>query len=886
MALASGTRLGPYEILSALGAGGMGEVYRARDTKLDRDVAIKVLPEAFAADPERIARFQREAKTLASLNHPHIATIHGIEESGGTHALVMELVEGEDLSQRIARGPIPIDEALAIAKQIAEALEAAHEQGIIHRDLKPANIKVTPDGVVKVLDFGLAKLAEAPAGTATGPSALSMSPTITSPAMMTGVGVLLGTAAYMAPEQAKGKPADKRSDIWAFGCVLYEMLTGKPPFGGGSVAEVVGAAIHTEPDWTALPPAARGIVEATIRRCLYKDAKHRIRDMGDVLLLLGGAFDIAAGTPPRSRHHQGVPLRVAVPLVVVIVAATAVIATRLRPSVAPEDRPGVGRLTLSLPSGTELDDNSSVAVSRDGTQIAYVASRSGIAQLYIRPIDRLDARVITDTRGAAKPFFSPDGQWLAFFANGKLKKVSTIGGVVVTLADANGAGTWGPDDTIVFGGSSLMTVPAGGGDVRPLLKNAQDTTRNIRSIEFLPGGAQLLIASTERGGRTKDDSTIDVLTIGTGQRKTLVRGSTQASYLPTGHLVFLRDGKLMAAPLDLERLALTGSPIEAIAGVRQQLYTGVGAFSCSRVGTCVYIAGGTAAARTIATVDRNGVVRTLPLAPGSYSSPRFSPSGDKIALWVEQLLCDVDVYDVVRGTLTRLTSDFDNHYPIWTPDGRQITYISSKGGAGYEIVSRPANGSGPEAPLSRSPLHLTALTPLSWSPAGVLALADRGDIRVLSRSGDGEPRPFEPSQFNEDTPAFSPDGRWLAFVSDESGRVEVYVRPYPGPGEKYSISTGGGSEPVWAHSGRELFFRNGDEIMAVDIRTTPTFSASRPRLLFTGGFARMAGHTNYDVSPDDQNFVMVNTGEEERVASQITVITNWFDELKRLVPTK
>jgi serine/threonine-protein kinase len=416
------------------------------------------------------------------------------------------------------------------------------------------------------------------------------------------------------------------------------------------------------------------------------------------------------------------------------------------------------------------------------------------------------------------------------------------------------------------------------------LSQEQTAMMAVRSVDFLPGAEALLLTTTPRGARTVDEASVGVLTIKGGQLKNLVRGSTEARYLPTGHLVYLREGRLMAAPLDLPRLELLGQPVEVMSGVRQQTYNGTGAFSCSNGGTCIYIAGGTAASRTVAIVDRTGTARTLPLPPRSYSYPRFSPSGEKISLWIEQFRCDVEVYDLLRGSMTRLTTDFDNHYPVWTPDGQRITYITDKTGP-YEIVMRPVNGSGSEEPVSPVPLRLAAGAALSWSPTGVLAYVDRGDILVL-RQGEGMPEPFETSKFVESEPAFSPDGRWLAYVSDESGRLEVYVRPYPGPGEKYPISTAGGSEPVWAHNGRELFFRNGDQMMVVDIGAGRSFTTSRPRLLFTGDFARTQNRMSYDVSPDGQSFVMLNSGEEDRAATQITVVMNWQEELKRLVPTK
>jgi serine/threonine protein kinase/Tol biopolymer transport system component len=900
MPLGSGARLGPYEIQSAIGAGGMGEVYRARDRRLNRDVAIKVLPASLTNDPDRLARFEREAQLLASLNHPNIAAIHHVEGTSDGPALVMELVDGETLADSIARGPIAIDNALPIAKQITDALAAAHERGIIHRDLKPANIKVRPDGTVKVLDFGLAKLNEpnAPNGSSVpnAPNA-SLSPTITSPALMTGVGVLLGTAAYMSPEQARGGTADRRSDLWAFGAVLFEMLTGRRLFEGATVSDTLAQVLMQPPDWTLLPAATPPAIRRLLRRCLEKDRNRRLESAPAARLEIEDALVSASDTPGKSVPVG--PTRASLSRRAIVPAAAFALggalvggAWFLRDVGTPQRFTTAARVTLSLPSGTEIDDGRSVAISPDGTNVAFVARQSGVSELYLRPINRLEAREISDTRGATAPFFSPDGQWLGFFADGKLKKVSTAGGVVVSLTDAatsaNASATWSSNDSIAFTGgpSGLAIVPAAGGEARPLLSKEQTAMMAVRSVDFLPGAGALLLATTPRGARTVDEASIGVLTIKDGELKNLVRGSTEARYLPTGHLVYLREGRLMAAPLDLARLELVGQPVEVMSGVRQQTYNGTGAFSCSNGGTCIYISGGTAASRTVAIVDRNGAARTLPLPPKSYSYPRFSPSGDKISLWIQQFRCDIEVYDVVRGATTRLTTDFDNHSPVWTPDGQQITYVTDTSGPGlYEIVTRPANGSGSEKPVSPTPLRLGPGAAPSWSPTGVLAYVDRGDILVLPRSGEGKPQPFEASKFTESEPAFSPDGHWLAYVSDESGRLDVYVRPYPGPGEKYAISTAGGSEPVWAHNSRELFFRNGDQMMVVDIGVGTSFKTSRPRVLFTG--ARGAsGSNSYDVSPDDQSFVMLNSGEEDRAATQITVVMNWQEELKRLVPTK
>ena len=894
MQLAPGTRLGAYEIVGLVGAGGMGEVFRAVDARLDRHVALKVLPEAVASDPERTARFQREAKVLASLNHPNIATIHGLEHANGEHFIVMELVEGETLADRITHGPIPVEEALPIARQIAEALEAAHEQGVVHRDLKPANIKLRSDGTVKVLDFGLAKALAIDVGSTPG---LTNSPTLTSPMAVTGVGVLLGTAPYMAPEQARGKAVDRRADIWAFGCVLFEMLAGARAFPGEELADIVGAVMKTEPDWKRLPDNTPAGINTLLRRCLRKDRQQRLADAVSLRIEIEDALTpSSAATPPRPVWQRAIPTWRAIAMAVPAIAMTFLIGAwwRGRPTPQPLN---VARLTLPLPAGTELSDGASVVISPDGKLVAYAASRGGLPQLYLRAMDAFEARPVPGTAGAYSPFFSPDGQWLAFFADAKLKKISTSGGVVETLGDARaiaGTGSWGPNDTIVYRanpGLDLLEIGSEGGQPRRLLTPDPATDPSIQAAEFLPGGESLLLTTSggaTSGARIADENIIEVVTLASGARKVVVQGGSHPRYLPTGHLIFLRAGELMAVPFDLERLELRGSPVAVVKDVRQS-FNGIGAFSCSRAGSCVYLAGARAAQRTVTLVDRAGTRQPLPLPPKNYSHPRFSPKGDKVLFWLEQQRCDIEVHDVARGGTTRITSVGDNHFPVWTPDGQQITYISRDSARtpqtpGYELIRKPANGGGVEEALSRSPLSLGPIAPLSWSRDGSsLAYADRGDIWLLPLAGEREPRRFLQSKFTETMPAFSPDGRWLAYVSDEAGRFDVYLQSVAVAGERHTISTDGGTEPVWAPTGDELFFRNGDQMMAVKI-TTP-FNATRPRLLFTGSFARNPNRVNYDISPDGERFLMLNPGQEDLPATHISVLQNWFEELKRLVPT-
>jgi Tol biopolymer transport system component/tRNA A-37 threonylcarbamoyl transferase component Bud32 len=884
MTILNGTRLGSYEVLSAIGAGGMGEVYQAHDSKLGRDVAIKVLPEQFARDPERFARFQREAKMLAALNHPNIAAIYGLEQSGSTHYLVMELVPGETLRERVAEErPVPVDEALIIAKQIAEALEAAHENTIIHRDLKPANVKVTPEGRVKVLDFGLAKAftTEASSEDVGNSPTLSMAATVQ--------GVIMGTAAYMSPEQAKGKHVNKATDIFAFGAVLYELLTGKQAFQGDDVGDILAAVVKTDPDWSLLPEGTPPAIQRLLRRCLRKDKRQRLQDATDARIEIEDALAGPATPVPQTvAPAKATPRRVAVAVGIIALALGVVLGAWYRRPTA-EITQGVVRLMLPLASAIDLRD---VAISPDGTQVVYVAPHGGVQLLFLRPMNGLEAIPIPGTEGATLPFFSPDGQWLGFGAGGKIKKISTSGGVVVTLADlgtaGNQGGSWGPDGLIVFRGSeSLFQISAAGGVPREITKPGPTGKEAYPQYpEFLPGGKAVLFTSQSSDVAIADERSIEVLTIETGERKVLVQGGSFARYLSTGHLAFMRSGTLMAAPFDLARLEVTGPPVAVLEGVRESV-TGIGAFSCSRTGTCIYVTGGMAGAqRSVALVDRTGTSQPLAMPPQAYSTPRYSPQGDRLSFWVEQVNCKVVSYDISRGTLTRLTSDGDSHSPVWTPDGKRITYLSRKAATpAYEIFWKPSDGSGSEEKLSPSPLSLRQ-SPLSWSPDGnVVAFTDQGDIWLLTLMGDRKPRPFFQSKFIESSPTFSPDGRWLAYVSDESGRREVYVQPFPGPGAKYPISSEGATEPAWARNGRELFFRNGEKMMAVAVASQSGFRAEKPRLLFTGPYVQAATRVNYDVSPDGQRFVMLQPGQQEQAVSQIIVIQNWFEELKRRVPT-
>jgi serine/threonine protein kinase/Tol biopolymer transport system component len=894
LALTPGTRLGVYEVTAQIGEGGMGEVYRARDTKLDREVALKVLPELFVSDPERVARFQREAKTLASLNHPNIAIIHGLEQAGEVHALVMELVPGEDLSQRIAGGAIPIDEALPIARQIAEALEAAHEQGIIHRDLKPANIKVRSDGTVKVLDFGLAKAMEPAAGSS--PS-VSRSPTITTPAL-THAGVILGTAAYMSPEQAKGRTVDKRSDVWAFGCVLYEMLTGRRAFPGHDVADVLGAVIHTEPAWAALPTAVPPVLGRFLRQCLQKAPAQRVRDMGDVRLALEGAFDPdSAINVPRRRS---IALWVAAGLVL-----TAIASGLIGWSLSPAEIRSVSRFAHVLPNDRSFTQNVRplIAVSPDGSSIVYVASN----QLYRRAVGDLEAMPIRGTEGTPSgPFFSPDGQTLGYwdFAAEQLRAVAIAGGTPSVLARASSfySATWGPDDAIYYGQENgIWRVAARGGEPQRLV--AVEPGERVHGPQLLPDGKTILFSLVRIGSMVGSSTAWDTAqviaqSLDTGERTVLVRGS-DARYVPTGHLTYAMGTALFAIPFDVARREITGRPVPIVERVQRAVRTpgssGSANYDFSRDGTLAYVAlqeqSAEERARSLVAVDLTGRVTPLLEEQRDYWRPRISPDGTRVAVEVldAEGRAQIWLVELERKTAHPFTTEREESFVAWTPDGRSVIYRSRRGG-NIGIYRQAADGSGDAELLLQSAVETV---PTDVSRKGVLAFAEgpqtgARSIRMLQIDQKSTSE-FLDTLAWEHMAVFSPDGRWIAYASDESGEMEVYVRPYPrAPGVGRPVSVGGGTGPVWAPTGTTLFYRGAaGDLMAVPTTLTPGFSAGRPRPMFRfDRVFRMSGNAAaYDIHPDGTRFIMVTELENPTLPRrQINVVENWFEELRRLVP--
>jgi eukaryotic-like serine/threonine-protein kinase len=912
MPLSSGTRLGSYEILAALGAGGMGEVYRARDTKLNRDVAIKVLPELFANESERLARFRREAQMLAALNHPNIAHIHGFEDSGDIHALVMELVDGLTLAERIEQGPIPLAEALRIAQQIATALEAAHGQGIIHRDLKPANVKVRDDGTVKVLDFGLAKLAS-PELSPPSTGGVAHPPTVTSPAV-TLAGVILGTAAYMSPEQTKGRAADKRSDIWAFGAVLYEMLTARRAFEGEDVSDTLANVLKSEPDWSALPADVPWRVRMLVQRCLAKDRQQRIADMSVALFVM---TDEAASPSPLSSSSESIHVpqrrprwrRVAVALIAALLLGTAVgtmVWLTMRQRAAP-----VTRFALVQAGATALSpdpQSRDLTITPDGTHIVYKgAAGTSDTRLYVRPLDQLEPRPLTGPGAYRAPFASPDGQWIGFVESGPitLKKVAITGGPALLLCELDGASrgaTWGDDDTIVFATSvtatGLQRVPAAGG--KPVVLTTPDRARGENDHlwpHFLPGGDAILFTITAVNGGI-DASQVAVLDLRSGNAtpKILLRGGSQAQYVSSGHLVYATGGALRAVAFDLKRRELIGTPIPMISDV-VVLPTGTAEFDVARDGTLVYVTGGAGPAppRMLVWVDRNGQETAIEKSPARpFVSPRLSPDGTRVAVGITDQNQDIWVFDLAAAALTRVTIDPGiDEAPVWMADRRRVAFSSQTGGGSGGLFQQLADGSGTAERLRGG---ANVARPSAISPDGKRLLFTEAvgttgaDVLMISLDGDHQVQPLVQTPFIDRNGEISPDGRWLAYDSNDSGQYQIYVRPFPDVNQRrWQVSTEGGTQPLWSRNGQELYFRAADgAVMSMRVTPGTTWTASTAVKVIDGRYYRgTSSLRQYDVSPDGKRFLMIKSLDDATqppTPTSIVVVRNWHEELKRLVP--
>ncbi len=897
MPILPGRRLGPHEILSAIGAGGMGEVYRARDTRLDRIVAIKVLPTHLADRSELRERFEREARTIASLNHPHICVLHDIGQQDGTDYLVMEFLEGETLAQRLMKGSLPLEQVLQYAIEISDALDKAHRKGVTHRDLKPGNIMLTKSGT-KLLDFGLAKLRQEAA-----PANVSLSDLPTANDPLTAEGAIVGTLQYMAPEQLEGKEADARTDIFAFGVVVYEMATGKRAFEGKSQASLIAAILEKEPPaMSSLQPMTPPALDRVVKRCLAKDADDRWQAARDLEVELkwiaessshAGTFvPTAALKGIRTLGRQAFVLAVGALL---LVAAIASLVTRnLRSSPSPQP---VTRTVINLPLGQQLaglDNGPAISFSPDGSHLVYVARQAAVQQLYLRAMDSVDAKSIPGTERATAPFFSPDGEWIGFFADGKIKKISVRGGAAVILSDAgySGGASWSSRGMIAFSPTlnvtPLLQVPDAGGAPQPLSRLDKGDVSH-RWPEFLPGGKAVLFAAGPTAV-TFTNAQVAVLPLGAGQRQNLIQGAAQPRYAASGHLVYAQGGSLVAVPFDPQRLELTGAAVPVVEGVMQSPVTGAAQYSMSTTGSLAYVSGGIQATQlSLVWVNRNGAEQPLAAPRHAYFQPRLSPDGRRVAVGITESESQIWLYDLSRDTLTRFT--FEGNYnpvAVWTPDGKRIAFESNKEGP-PNIFWQLADGSGGSERLTASEY---IRVPMSWSPdEKLLAFMEvnpttKIDTWVL-RMGDRNAQPFLRTPFNEGAPQFSPDGRWLAYMSDESGPYEIYVQPYPGPGGKWQISTEGGTEPKWNPNGRELFYRSGDKMMAVDIATQPGFSAGKPRMLFEGRYQLSPVQSDdYDVSRDGQRFLMLKPIDQgEGAPTQINVVLNWFEELKQKAPT-
>jgi Tol biopolymer transport system component len=885
MALNAGVRFGPYEIVAPLGAGGMGEVYRARDTDLGRDVAIKVLPAVFTNDAARVARFEQEAKILASLNHPRIAQIYGLARGAGMTALAMELVEGSTLAERIARGALPVEEALEIATQIADALEAAHERGIVHRDLKPANIKLAADGTVKVLDFGIAKALDTRELSGPGPAAL------TTPAE-TQAGFVLGTAAYMSPEQARGKPVDQRTDIWAFGCVLYEMLTGEAAFLGEDVTSTLARVLEARANLGALPARVSPAVRRTLELCLEKDARKRLSDVRDVRLALAGAFIPAL--PERPLRRRALPF--AATLILGAVLAGAYVAS-LRPAAAPVQAGTalpVSRLLITPPATAPLTNlpDLDLTISPDGDRIAYWAQQpdSGSVEIYVRELDALEARAIPGTahtaQGTRNLFFSPDGKSIGYrSSDGALVSVAIDGRPPVRIIERVGpnfvGGWWGTDNSVTLSsGPRLERVSAaGGGAAEPLMEARSQG--GVASPVLLPGGRAVLfhVFGDSAGDR------VAVLDLDTGEEKTVVEGGSNPAYLDTGHVVFARGDTLMAVAFEPSELATTGEPVALVQGIRRAT-GGATDYALSANGTLVYVPGTAEAGADAAVVwvDRAGQVtgRAVPELVTNPRDPRLAPDGQRLLL-VTGPENDGDLwsYDLRGRPPIPLALPNDNRFPVWSPDGRQVAFLSVGGG----VMTLASDGTERAPRLFRT----DNVSPQNWSAAGELILVRAtGDIAATPDTPTGELRDIVASASAEIDPALSPDGRWLAYISDRTGQSEIWVQSYP-DGVPVRVSSTGGLEPLWSADGRELFYRQGDVVMTVAIEAGAEFSFAAPQPLFSGPYILRpaSGARAYDVGRDGR-FLMILLGDENTAAApaSIVVVQNFGEEIRqRLRPS-
>jgi Tol biopolymer transport system component/predicted Ser/Thr protein kinase len=878
MPLSSGTRLGPYEILGAIGAGGMGEVYRARDTRLERIVAIKTLPHHLSSDPTLRQRFEREAKTISSLNHPHICTLYDVGHQDGTEFLVMEYIEGETLAARLEKGPLPLDQVLKYGIEIADALDKAHRSGVVHRDLKPGNIMLTKSGT-KLMDFGLAKPAE-PALDLTS----SAAGTVSRP--LTAEGTIVGTFQYMSPEQLQGKQADTRSDIFSFGAMLYEMAAGRPAFAGKSSISVLAAILERDPEpLSNLQPLAPPALEYVVKTCMAKDPEDRVQTAHDVRLQLswiaqGSASAAGAGLPfPGTRvvKWQTLAWRAAAVLGLACAVILALLYVRLS-----RERPAgtVARFTMPLGKGQELavDSTLALALSPDGKQLAYVAAENSVSRLYLRPLDQFDSVAVPDSEGATFPFFSENGQWVAFFSQGKLKKAPVVGGspVVVSEVPSFLGGTWTPEGQIIFAlpGLGLASVSAAGGTPRSLLLATGKRYSPARPVT-LPDDQWLMFTNYGEGA-----SEILALNQKSKEVRPVVSNALEAHY-SEGRLVYYASGTLWAAPFDLKNASVTGPAVAIASGVGEQNM--VGQFAASRTGVLVYapqVPG--SFGRSLYWVDRKGSARRIDLPSQDYVDPHISPDGKRFVVAIrrvgEQSLA---VFDIDRGVLMRMSANGgDRASPAWTPDGKELVFDSVGPSTTRGIYRMAADGATPPQLVRELSAngHVTSVSP---DGEAIVMLADpvtSTDLWLLSLNGNHDFHPFRRTPAAERQGCFSPDGRWLVYGSNESGTSEIYVEAVPGPGGRWQISTDGGEQPRWPGNGREIFYRNGANLMVVAVETRQGFVAAKPARLFDLRMDRGGAVPGYDVSPDGRAFLMIKSDQPN--PTEIRMVIGWPDKIQ------
>ena len=862
-----------------LGAGGMGEVYRAYDSTLCRHVALKVLPPRTSTDRASVNRLKSEARTLASLNHPNIAGVFGLEEVNGKTIVVMELVEGATLAERLRLGKLPPAEALPLARQIADALEAAHAAGVVHRDIKPSNIKITPDNRVKVLDFGLARL----------DAAMASSPSDTTTIDVTRVA---GTPGYMSPEQARGQPTDTRADIWAFGCVVYELITGARAFEGETTSDVLAAVLEREPRWDRVPPGTPASIQRLLRRCLERDLSRRLRHIADARLEIDDALEQPTPVPviPRRRRWTTVAAAIAV---IAFSAGGWWLAMRPRDAAATGPSP---RFSVELPDAMPLEATrqSSLALSPDGWHLVYVGERNGERLLLSQTLGQFNTAPLAGTEGAEGPFFSPNGEWVGFASAGKLKKISLRNGSIVTICDApdpRGA-TWGDDDVITFAPgpfTGLSRVSANGGTPVAMTGLSGDESTH-RWPQAAPGGRDIVFTIGLKGAPSFDDADVAVHSVAGSRTRRLLKG-TFGNYVNTGHVVFLREGSLMAAPVD-RSLETVGQPFVAVERVGARPFSGTGWYAVARSGTLVYASALGATDHSLVWVDRAGRNSAAIPYQRAFATPRLAPDGSRVVvtIYAPDGTPDLWIYDLQRGSMTRLTFEGMNTGASWSPDGTLIAFTSRRSGDSFFVpwVMSPDGGEPRRLQVGDYPTWVT-----SWAPDGQqlaisqLRPASALDILIARLDGTGEPEPFLQTRFTESSGTFSPNGRWLAYMSNETGRFEIYVRDLRRPERRWPVSVDGGSEPVWSRSGNELYFRRGTNLMAVSIGRGPQDEprVGQPVRLLEGAYEQDAssGHANFDVGDETRPFLMVQNAGGLRT-HRMTVVLDWFNELRRRVP--